>query len=310
MAGRQRIHAHGKLLISGEYLVLEGAKALAIPTRYGQVLTLDTVEEKTQGFEWRSLKEDDSAWFEGYFDKARFEWRHHHDQGPAITLQKIFAELAKSDPDVWNRTQYLQVKADFPLHWGLGSSSTLIWGLSTLYGADAFDINRQLFHGSGYDIACAGSQSPILYQLVNGNPEWSSIEWNPEYASALCFVYLGNKQSSKKEISRYQQKHRSEPELIRRISNLSEAIARNQTDLDTFVDQIQEHEELLARHLCKPRVKEERFEDFSGAVKSLGAWGGDFVLAASAHEDLPAYFRSKGYDICISFREMVNAQAV
>jgi mevalonate kinase len=304
MAGKQQIRAHGKLLISGEYLVLEGAKALAIPTRYGQVLSLETGDESTTGFEWRSLKEDGSVWFEGYFDKERFEWRHQNDQGPAITLQKIFAELAKSDPETWSRTKNLQIQADFPLHWGLGSSSTLVWGLSSLYGADAFAINRKLFHGSGYDIACAGSQSPILYQIKNGSPEWSSIEWNPDYAGAICFVYLGNKQSSKNEISRYQQNRRSEQELIKRISELSEAIAHNQTDLGTFMKQIQEHEDLLARHLGKPMVKTERFGDFSGAVKSLGAWGGDFILAASADVDMPSYFRGKGYDICVSFREM------
>ena len=306
MAGKQQIRAHGKLLISGEYLVLEGAKALAIPTRFGQELTLNTVDETTEGFEWRSLKEDGSAWFEGYFDKERFAWRTQKEEGPAITLQKIFAELAKADPKKWSRTNNIKIQADFPLHWGLGSSSTLIWGLSELYGADAFAINKKLFQGSGYDIACAGSQSPILYQLVNGNPDWTSIEWNPDYAGAICFVYLGNKQSSKNEISRYQQNRRSEPELIKRISDLSEAIASNQTDLTLFMDQMQEHEELLARHLCRRGVKEERFQDFSGGVKSLGAWGGDFVLAVSVHEDMPAYFRRKGYDICLSFREMVE----
>jgi len=29
-------YSNGKLLITGEYLVLDGAKALALPTKYGQ----------------------------------------------------------------------------------------------------------------------------------------------------------------------------------------------------------------------------------------------------------------------------------
>ena len=38
-------YSNGKLLITGEYSVLEGAKSLAIPTNFGQDLVIDTIKE-------------------------------------------------------------------------------------------------------------------------------------------------------------------------------------------------------------------------------------------------------------------------
>ena len=33
----QTFYSNGKLLITGEYVVLDGAKALALPTKFGQI---------------------------------------------------------------------------------------------------------------------------------------------------------------------------------------------------------------------------------------------------------------------------------
>ena len=51
-------------------------------------------------------------------------------------------------------------------------------------------------------------------------------------------------------------------------------------------------------------VKEALFPDFRGVVKSLGAWGGDFVLAVS-RENPTEYFRNRGYDTVVPFSEMI-----
>ena len=39
------LKANGKLLISGEYLILKGANGFAIPTSYGQSLTFEKSEK-------------------------------------------------------------------------------------------------------------------------------------------------------------------------------------------------------------------------------------------------------------------------
>ena len=38
---KKSFFSHGKLLLTGEYLVLDGAKALAIPTQQGQEMSVE-----------------------------------------------------------------------------------------------------------------------------------------------------------------------------------------------------------------------------------------------------------------------------
>ncbi len=41
-------------------------------------------------------------------------------------------------------------------------------------------------------------------------------------------------------------------------------------------------------------LKEALFSDYDGAIKSLGAWGGDFFLATGNSNSIN-YFKTKGY---------------
>ena len=68
-----------------------------------------------------------------------------------------------------------------------------------------------------------------------------------------------------------------------------------------------EHENLVSKTLNLPSVKEQYFSDFNGSIKSLGAWGGDFVLAASPMnaEEVQNYFKEKGCDSCISYTDFI-----
>ena len=56
-------------------------------------------------------------------------------------------------------------------------------------------------------------------------------------------------------------------------------------------------------HTQKP-IKQKLFSDFPGGIKSLGAWGGDFILATGTKETME-YFKEKGYATVISFQDMV-----
>jgi len=51
-------------------------------------------------------------------------------------------------------------------------------------------------------------------------------------------------------------------------------------------------------------VQEALFEDFDGVIKSLGAWGGDFVLAVSK-ENPTGYFKERGFEVVIPYSEMI-----
>ena len=52
-------------------------------------------------------------------------------------------------------------------------------------------------------------------------------------------------------------------------------------------------------------VKEIYFSDYSGEIKSLGAWGGDFILAAGPI-NTKKYFEEKGYKTIFSYKDMLK----
>jgi len=48
--------------LTGEYLVLDGAQALALPTKHGQGLIIE--ERKEKGLKWESYDEYGKCWFQ------------------------------------------------------------------------------------------------------------------------------------------------------------------------------------------------------------------------------------------------------
>ena len=74
--------------------------------------------------------------------------------------------------------------------------------------------------------------------------------------------------------------------------------------IKAFNEVIEQHEIMIAELLGEKTIHEEIFPDYSlGAIKSLGAWGGDFILA-TGNDKVPDYFRSKGYTTVIPLQEM------
>ena len=69
---KQYIHANGKLLLSSEYFVLDGAIALALPTSKGQIFTFESKSD-SDVISWKSFDEKKELWFEGVFSMGNFE---------------------------------------------------------------------------------------------------------------------------------------------------------------------------------------------------------------------------------------------
>ena len=61
----KEFYSNGKLLLSGEYAVLDGARALAIPTKYGQ--SMRVIANTLSELVWRSFDEKNKIWFEGQY---------------------------------------------------------------------------------------------------------------------------------------------------------------------------------------------------------------------------------------------------
>jgi hypothetical protein len=117
-------------------------------------------------------------------------------------------------------------------------------------------------------------------------------------------VYLNQKRNSKSAIADY---HSNKTAQLSQHIEAINALTNNciqATDLESFTRIINQHEVLLSSILNTETVKAVVFPDFDGAIKSLGAWGGDFVLVVSK-ENPSSYFIDKGYETVIAYDDMI-----
>jgi hypothetical protein len=191
----------------------------------------------------------------------------------------------------------------FPRLWGLGTSSTLINNIGQWLDIDAFELLKNSFGGSGYDIACAQTNQAIIYHLENEKPFFETVYFNPEFKEHIYFVYLNKKQSSKSAINNYLNKQFSLDKVKTKIDKIT-AFVTETNDISAFMVALDKHEILMSDVLEQLTVKESFFPDFNGTVKSLGAWGGDFVMVVSKENPL-LYFAEKGYDTILKYEEMI-----
>ena len=75
----------------------------------------------------------------------------------------------------------------------------------------------------------------------------------------------------------------------------------------TAMQVIKAHEQVVGETIGIEPVQPRLFRDFPGQLKSLGAWGGDFMLAMSEHgtKEVRNYFATKGLSVVLSYDDMV-----
>jgi mevalonate kinase len=307
----QSFYSNGKLLLTGEYVVLDGAEAIAIPTQFGQNLSIQRLKEPK--LIWESYTDTDQLWLQVEFDLPRLRiitatFDANQDGGNdslAESLQNILLEAKKLNQEFLSNQQgyYIKSKLTFPRNWGLGSSSTLINNIAKWAQIDAFTLQFNTFGGSGYDIACAQSDNPILYQLSNQKPLFKSVDFNPSFKEHLYFVHLNKKQNSREGIAVYKNFKGNVNTVVDKISNLTHKIY-NCTLLSSFEELLAEHEMIISKIIHQKPIQSQLFLDYFGQTKSLGAWGGDFILA-TGNGDTPNYFKQKGFETVIPYSDMI-----
>jgi len=304
MSKTEKYYANGKLLISGEYLILNGALALATATKHKQSLFFDNNNCKI--IHWKSFDNDGSLWFEGEFKSVGFHIikTSNKDIGQklSILLKTAFELSAQNKILSGNITTQL----DFSRLWGLGTSSTLSSLIAQLFKINAIDLHFATSNGSGYDVACANCNSAITYKLSDKNKTTIvPIIWNPSFKNNIFFVYLNKKQDSNIQVERFRDKTSNIElqEQIISISNITKNIIECQY-LKEFEYLITKHEEILSLILKTKTIKDKLFEDYNGAIKSLGSWGGDFVLATGNISNRE-YFKKKGYNTILEFDKLI-----
>lgn len=299
--------ANGKLYIAGEYTVLDGGLSFAVPTKLGQTLEVNYLENsENPTLIWEAFLVDGSLWFSVEFDLKTLEILNASDDKLSQKLKELFQAIEKLDPEFFkNQTKNIHCKTqlEFPKEWGLGSSSTLIYLLAKFAEVDEFELSDLTFKTSGYDVACASRHTPILYQILENSRRIEPIEFNPDFLNKLHFIYLNQKQDTQIGVSKQYKSKPKNQQLVDEISILTQKIVES-SSLEAFESYVNQHEELLSRHMEVPKVKDLYFSDYAGSVKSLGAWGGDFVMVTE-RENFKKYFNSKGYNTIFSYKEIM-----
>lgn len=300
----QRFSANGKLLLTGEYLVLHGALALALPTRLGQSLSVETM--CTSSLQWDAYTPD-GPWFSATLDPDALEIIATNDLPKAERIASILRVVQTMNSEALYPGLHFTTRLDFNPQWGLGSSSTLISNLACWAHIDPYALLKQTFGGSGYDIACATASSPVFYRLELNSPVCSPAYFAPSFANQLYFIYLGKKQHSSKEVVSFNERWRQYDFQgeIESVSEISRSLPAVKT-LEEFRHFIDIHEDILAHCLDRKPVKTS-FPDFEGSLKSLGAWGGDFILAAThwPFEKVKSYFLQQGLDVIFNYNDLI-----
>ena len=297
--------SYTKLMISGEYLVLKGALSLAIPTKFSQEIS---VSEKSgaPSVKWKSLI-NNNLWFQTTLLLPDLQITETNEANLAETLQKILKAAQLLNSGFLESSCEYQVTSvmNFDPAWGIGSSSSLISNIAYWADCDAFELNDLIFNGSGYDIACARSSSPIIYQLEGNKPSFREAIFRPAFERQLYFVYLNRKQNSRESVGKADLSGVSS----RDISEISEITLgfEKATNLRNFQILMDKHEEIMSQIIQLKPVKSLFFNDFNGSVKSMGAWGGDFVLVASAasEEYVRNYFIARDLNTIFRYDEII-----
>lgn len=301
-------YSNGKLLLTGEYAVLDGALSLAVPTKLGQALEIESIDEPK--LIWNSFDEKGGFWFESEFSLEEIATSLTPRNDISERLIQIL-NVAKQLNSEFLKTETgykVSTKLDFPKNWGLGTSSTLINNVAQWANIDAYQLLENTFGGSGYDIACAQNDTPITYQLkplnsTQGHRQIKKIYFNPIFKEQLYFVHLNKKQNSRDGIKHYNANKENLSAVIYDINDITlKMITCN--SLSEFENLLNLHETIIAKVTKQTPVKALLFSDFKGSIKSLGAWGGDFILVASK-ENPESYFKTKGFETILPYTKMV-----
>jgi mevalonate kinase len=302
----QSFYASGKLLISGEYLVMLGATALAIPLRFGQHMKITEIPGSEEII-W-NLSVLDKPYFNARYQSSDLSLIKDNDTKSALFVQGLLDSARHLNPAFIDKKTGLRVDCmlGFDIRWGLGSSSSLIYNVAGWAGVDPLELHKMVSKGSGYDVACAGSPSPILFQIRDHNKEITPVKFNPPFSRSISFVYLGHKKDTQTDVELFLNGAGNYEQEIKEISRITMQMA----DCASFVQfacLIQEHELIMTGILGKPSIKSTLFSDFPGEIKSLGAWGGDFamVLWPQNTEGLENYFVNKNYPVLYGLKDII-----
>ncbi|MGO4708820.1 GYDIA family GHMP kinase [Chryseobacterium sp. 2TAF14] len=298
-----KIFSPGKLMLTSEYFAVDGALVLAVPTKLGQEFFFEEKQDGNSLVFWEAYHQN-KLWLKAVIDYKNWQILETNITSSAEFILKTLKNVQSLSETKFknNDTYHLKTNLQFPSDYGLGSSSTLMNNLAEWSEVDPFHLNSISLGGSGYDIAIAHAKSAVLYQ---NKPEihFEKINFNPKFKNELIFIHLNQKQDSREAIQLYRSKIKSQI-VVDEFSNLTRNILLC-NELENFSELMMIHEQKISDFIEIPTVKSRFFSDCPSFVKSLGAWGGDFVMS-SKFAGFKDYFWGKGFTTVFEWNEIID----
>ncbi|HAQ65460.1 MAG TPA: hypothetical protein DCR43_06380 [Bacteroidales bacterium] len=292
----------GKLLITGEYAVLVGAVSLVVPVQYTQQLAILPGEDNQ--LHWITSY-NETTYLSATFRLSDFQVLSCSDSQQAAFLTKLLQNVRRLNPMFLNYGGFRahSVMGAHP-QWGFGSSAQLTVNVARWAGVDPLELNHLVSNGSGADVACSMVGHAIHYSTSLKQPDFRKVSFNPPFADKLLLVYSNRKQDSSSSVKNFLLHRHLMDSVVNHFSEITREVTTT-TNIRTFAGLLAEHEKMLKTVLKQPTVQETLFDGFPGVIKSLGAWGGDFMLAVPDIdvEDATEWFVGRGYSTVLSFHE-------
>lgn len=300
----EKIYSSGKLILMGEYAVLHGIDALCIPLKAGQEMLVQDSPDNHIHWSWK-YKDRYLADFVLHNQTLEVLACKHGDPSWVIRLINLVRET--SAVFLTDKGRKIAFNNFFPPEWGLGSSSATISSLCRYAGVDAFAVNERLTGGSGADIAAATATEWFIYRKSNPTPAAWPLPFSYSLADNTWFIYSGNKQATAAHLAEVRSAENTfNMSLLPHVNWLVYKFA-TASALPEISKIIQDHESLIGQLIGKSPVGLD-FPDFPGKIKSLGAWGGDFLMAVSQQDDdfVRDYFTGRGYKDVFSWEDFIH----
>lgn len=298
-----RIFSPGKLLLTSEYVVLDGALALAVPTKKGQSFCFKEIDDSQSLLYWQAYHEE-QLWLNVCLNYRTFQILETNLPEAAAFIVKVIGILKELSTAKLhsNNSYHINTNLEFPSDFGWGSSSTLMNNLAEWADVDPFQLNDIALGGSGYDIAVAMEKSAVLFQIQEGKRNVEKIQFSPLFKDDLLLIHLNRKQDSRQAIQHYRSQEKPK-HLIAEFTSITKAVLEC-NNLENFSHLMLVHEQQLSDFLQIPPVKEIYFKNCPSFVKSLGGWGGDFVMA-SKFEGYQAWFSERGFFTIFTLTDVI-----
>lgn len=291
-------------MLTSEYVALDGALVLSVPTRYGQDFFYEETGDSKAEVLWEAYHQD-VLWLKAKISYKNWTVLETNLPEGAEFILKVLKNIQQMSSKKFRgeETYYLKTNLQFPPDYGLGSSSTLMNNLAVWAEINPFILNEKSLGGSGYDIAVAKYQQTITYQLTENGRQIELIDFTPGFKEELIFIHLKQKQNSREGIKLYRSREKS-PEFVEKFTDLTRKIIKANS-IDEFSDLMEQHEWLLSDFLGIPTAKELHFADCPVFVKSLGAWGGDFVMSRK-FPGWESYFATRGFETVLDWSDLIK----